>query len=128
MQSAVTQAKFQKNSEIDLVFRLALLKFLTLEIGNQFANLILEGKEWVSPAWANILSAARSSCNQSQAVGIAVFAPPSRFAWSVSKSRKWWRTPKKTSYARRAGPVRRRFRAALRITEKSADFSRWRYG
>ena len=28
MQSAVTQAKFQKNSEIDLVFRLALLKFL----------------------------------------------------------------------------------------------------
>jgi len=47
MQSAVTQAKFQKNIEIDLLFRLALLKFLTLEIGNQFANLILEGKEWV---------------------------------------------------------------------------------
>src|SRR6202171_4637668 len=47
MQSAVTQAKFHKNIEIDLVFRLALLKFLTLEIGNQFANLILEGKEWV---------------------------------------------------------------------------------
>src|SRR5438270_4885550 len=47
MQSAVTQAKFQKNIEIDLVFRLSLLKFLILEIGNQFANLILEGKEWV---------------------------------------------------------------------------------
>jgi len=47
MQSAVTQAKFHKNIEIDLLFRLALLKFLTLEIGNQFANLILEGKEWV---------------------------------------------------------------------------------
>src|ERR1700686_1369541 len=47
MQSAVTQAKFHKNIEIDLVFRVALLKFLTLEIGNQFANLILEGKEWV---------------------------------------------------------------------------------
>jgi hypothetical protein len=47
MQSAVTQAKFQKNIEIDLVFRLGLLKFLTVEIGNQFANLILEGKEWV---------------------------------------------------------------------------------
>jgi hypothetical protein len=47
MQSAVTQAKFQKNIEIDLLFRLGLLKFLTLEIGNQFANLILEGKEWV---------------------------------------------------------------------------------
>src|ERR1700675_3692171 len=47
MQSAVTLAKFHKNIEIDLLFRLALLKFLTLEIGNQFANLILEGKEWV---------------------------------------------------------------------------------
>src|ERR1700681_2090869 len=47
MQSAVTQAKFHKNIEIDFLFRLSLLKFLTLEIGNQFANLILEGKEWV---------------------------------------------------------------------------------
>src|SRR6202011_1991864 len=47
LQSALTQAKYQKNIEIDLLFRLSLLKFLTLEIGNQFANLILEGKEWV---------------------------------------------------------------------------------
>jgi class 3 adenylate cyclase len=47
LQSALTQAKYQKNIEIDLVFRLALLKFLTIEIGNQFANLILEGKEWI---------------------------------------------------------------------------------
>src|ERR1700674_1674775 len=47
LQSALTQAKYYKNIEIDLVFRLALLKFLTQELGNQFANLILEGKEWV---------------------------------------------------------------------------------
>jgi hypothetical protein len=47
LQSALTQAKYQKNIEIDLLFRVALLKFLTQEIGNQFANLILEGKEWV---------------------------------------------------------------------------------
>lgn len=47
MQSAITQAKFQKNIEIDLLFRLALLKLLTQEIGNQFANLVQEGKEWV---------------------------------------------------------------------------------
>src|ERR1700730_3756708 len=47
LQSSLTQAKFQKNIEIDLAFRLALLKFLTLEIGNQFANMILEGKEWI---------------------------------------------------------------------------------
>jgi hypothetical protein len=47
MQSAVTQAKYHKNIEIDLLFRLALLKFLTFEITNQFANLVLEGKEWI---------------------------------------------------------------------------------
>lgn len=47
LQSALTQAKFYKNIEIDLVFRLALLKFITQELLNQFANVILEGKEWV---------------------------------------------------------------------------------
>jgi len=47
LQSALTQAKYHKNIEIDVLFRLSLLKFLTFEIGNQFANLILEGKEWV---------------------------------------------------------------------------------
>ncbi len=47
LQSALTQAKYHKNIEIDLVFRLAILKFLSAEIGNQFANLILEGKEWI---------------------------------------------------------------------------------
>src|SRR3989449_5436951 len=47
LQSALTQAKYQKNIEIDLLFRLGLLKFLTFEIGNQFANLILEGKAWI---------------------------------------------------------------------------------
>ncbi len=45
LQSAVTQAKYHKNIEIDLVFRVAVLKFLIQELGNQFANLILEGKE-----------------------------------------------------------------------------------
>src|SRR6266403_5240647 len=47
LQSSLTQAKYHKNIEIDLLFRLALLKFLTFEMGNQFANLILEGKEWI---------------------------------------------------------------------------------
>src|ERR1700730_14991311 len=47
LQSALTQAKYHKNIEMDLLFRLALLKFLIAAIGNQFANLILEGKEWV---------------------------------------------------------------------------------
>jgi hypothetical protein len=47
LQSALTQAKYQKNIQIDLLFRLALLRFLSYELSNQFANLILEGKEWV---------------------------------------------------------------------------------
>jgi hypothetical protein len=47
LQSSLTQAKYHKNIEMDLLFRLALLKFLVAEIGNQFANLILEGKEWI---------------------------------------------------------------------------------
>src|SRR4030095_839186 len=47
LQSAVTQAKFYKNIEIDVLFRLAILKFITQELGNQFANIILEGKEWI---------------------------------------------------------------------------------
>ena len=40
-------AKYEKNIEIDLLLRVALLKFLTQEIGTQFANLMLEGKEWI---------------------------------------------------------------------------------
>jgi hypothetical protein len=47
LQSSLTQAKYQKNIEIDILFRLAILKFLTQELANQFANLILEGKEWI---------------------------------------------------------------------------------
>ena len=47
LQSSLTQAKYHKNIEIDLLFRLSVLKFLTFEMGNQFANIILEGKEWI---------------------------------------------------------------------------------
>ena len=47
LQSSLTQAKYHKNIEMDLLFRLTLLKFLIAETGNQFSNLILEGKEWI---------------------------------------------------------------------------------
>src|SRR5437667_4072071 len=47
LQSSLTQAKYHRNIEIDLLFRLGLLKFLIFEIGNQFAILVLEGKEWI---------------------------------------------------------------------------------
>ncbi len=47
LHGGLQQAKFEKNIEIDLLLRVALLKFLTLEISTQFANLMLEAKEWI---------------------------------------------------------------------------------
>src|SRR5882724_7593940 len=47
LHSALTNAKYHKNIEIDLLFRIAILKFFTTELPNQFANLIQEGKEWI---------------------------------------------------------------------------------
>jgi hypothetical protein len=47
LNSALTNAKYHKNIEMDLLFRVAILKFFTAELGNQFANLIQEGKEWI---------------------------------------------------------------------------------
>jgi hypothetical protein len=47
LQSSLGKAKQQKNIEIDLLFRLALLKFLTAELVNQFGNVILDVKEYI---------------------------------------------------------------------------------
>ncbi|HJY90966.1 MAG TPA: hypothetical protein VJ255_11835, partial [Candidatus Acidoferrum sp.] len=47
LQSSLTMAKHQKNIEIDLLFRVALLKFLAAELLNQFGNVLLEGKEYI---------------------------------------------------------------------------------
>ncbi len=47
LHAGLQHAKYEKNIEIDLLLRVALLKFLTQEIGTQFANLMLEGKEWI---------------------------------------------------------------------------------
>jgi hypothetical protein len=47
LQAALTRAKFGKNIEIDVLARVAIVKFLTQEIATQFANLVLEGKEWI---------------------------------------------------------------------------------
>src|SRR5271165_7134265 len=47
LQSSLTRAKHQKNIEIDLLFRVAVLKFLSSELLNQFGNVILEGKEYI---------------------------------------------------------------------------------
>jgi class 3 adenylate cyclase len=47
MQTSLTRAKYEKNIEIDLLLRVSLLKFLTQQIAAQFANLLLEAKEWI---------------------------------------------------------------------------------
>jgi len=47
LQASLTNAKYEKKIELDLLLRVALIKFLTQEIGNQFANLVLEAKEWI---------------------------------------------------------------------------------
>jgi hypothetical protein len=47
LQAALTRAKYDKNIEIDVLARVAIVKFLTQEIATQFANLVLEGKEWI---------------------------------------------------------------------------------
>ena len=47
LQSSLTRAKHQKNIEIDLLFRLSVLKFLTTELQSQFANVMLDAKEYI---------------------------------------------------------------------------------
>ena len=47
MQASITRAKYEKKVELDLLFRVSLMKFLTQEIGAQFASLLLEAKEWI---------------------------------------------------------------------------------
>jgi len=47
LRNSLAKAKHQKNIEIDVLFRLAIVKFLTAELVSQFANVILEVKEHV---------------------------------------------------------------------------------
>ena len=47
LHAGLQRAKYGQNIEIDLLMRVAILKFLTQEISAQFANLLLEAKEWI---------------------------------------------------------------------------------
>jgi class 3 adenylate cyclase len=47
LQAGLTRAKFEKNIEVDILLRLALLKFFTQEIPGQFATALLECKDWI---------------------------------------------------------------------------------
>ena len=116
LQSSLTQAKYYKNIEIDLVFRLGLLKFLTQELGNQFANLILEGKEWVRQRGeffersqqAHVIKA-RLSELQSATIGCMTASPimnASRSRTRLSRRLYNQASTSSTHHDRRAGPRR----------------------
>jgi hypothetical protein len=47
LQESLTSAKFQQSIEIDVLNRLAVLKFLTQEAANQFSTILVECKEWI---------------------------------------------------------------------------------
>jgi class 3 adenylate cyclase len=47
LQAGLTRAKYEKNIEIDILLRLAVLKLLTQEVPAQFNNALLECKDWV---------------------------------------------------------------------------------
>lgn len=47
LQASLTRAKFAQNIEVDLLQRLAILKFLTAEISDQFSSLLVECKDWI---------------------------------------------------------------------------------
>jgi hypothetical protein len=47
LQNSLTRAKHQKNIEVDVLFRLAIVKFLTSEMQSQFANVMLDAKEYI---------------------------------------------------------------------------------
>ncbi|MGC1685570.1 MAG: hypothetical protein WA734_08130 [Candidatus Acidiferrales bacterium] len=47
LQISLTRAKFTQNIEVDLLNRIAILKFLLGEITNQLSSLIVECKEWI---------------------------------------------------------------------------------
>ncbi len=47
LQESLTRAKFHQSIETDVLHRLALLKFITQETGNQFSSILVECKEWI---------------------------------------------------------------------------------
>jgi hypothetical protein len=47
LQESLTRAKFQQSNETDVLHRLALLKFMSQETGNQFSSILVECKDWI---------------------------------------------------------------------------------
>jgi hypothetical protein len=47
LQESLTRAKYKKSIETDILHELALLKFITDEVGNQFSSIVVECKDWI---------------------------------------------------------------------------------
>jgi hypothetical protein len=47
LEASITQAKARRSIEIDVLHRLALLKFLHQEFANQFSSILVECKDWI---------------------------------------------------------------------------------
>jgi hypothetical protein len=47
LQESLTRAKFDQSIETDILHHLALLKYFTQEVSNQFSSLLVECKEWI---------------------------------------------------------------------------------
>lgn len=47
LQESLTRAKYQQSIETDVLHQLAILKYLTTELSNQFSSIVVECKEWI---------------------------------------------------------------------------------
>lgn len=47
LQASLARAQFEKNIDIDLLLRIALLRFLTHEVAAQFSDVLLQCKQWI---------------------------------------------------------------------------------
>jgi class 3 adenylate cyclase len=47
LQESLTRAKFQQSIETDVLHQLAMLKYITAELGSQFSTMLVECKDWI---------------------------------------------------------------------------------
>ncbi|MGH9714690.1 MAG: hypothetical protein ACRD5M_15460 [Candidatus Acidiferrales bacterium] len=47
LQESLTRAKYQQSIETDVLHQLAILKYITTEIGSQFSTMLVECKDWI---------------------------------------------------------------------------------
>jgi len=47
LQESLTRAKYRQSTDTDVLHQLALLKYITTEIGSQFSTMLVECKDWI---------------------------------------------------------------------------------